>query len=330
MAANDDAQILQIPLRAEGVKSDDWAKVRASDLTALNDVLREMQERYFKLAGRTGDAAIHSGLSVSGGITSGGGLSGTNLTLGADSLTPSDPSFAPLVETALTPQALDYAPVLGATADLRTASPFTWTLSEHFLGGGQVGTGDIGELGWSLAGTAGVGVLASVPSHPGVVSIDTAGSALTALYLQAPLQQGDLRYLAWVVQLPTAFRRQMSVGFRDVLTSGTGSVGAYFAYGFGTSPNWQTVTSSAAGSSINTTSVVVTDGAWVLLEIVFGEDFVDFFLNRTRLFRHTGVSVDLTTEAFIASVQEQGPNDTTVYHDRCVVSGRGRNLIWTA
>lgn len=332
MPLPDDAQILQVPLKAQGAKADDWSSVRANDLTQLNSVLRQLQEQIHKLSGRTGDSAIRSALDVAGNVSSGGNLSalGGGLLLGATTITQANPSFAPTVEAALTPRALNYAPLLGAKADLLSASPFTWTLSEHFLGGGVAGTGDIGELGWTATGAPTVGLPTAEANHPGVVSLDTNGSALTALYLQAPLTQSDLSYLAFTVQNTVAFRTQMSVGFRDFTTGAKGSSGAYFSYSFsGGSGMWQTTTRSSAGVLTNTSGIVVADAEWVLLEIVFGEDFVDFFADRTRLFRHTGVSVDPANRAYICSMQEQGPSDTTVLHDRVVASGRGIDKIWT-
>ncbi len=332
MPVTDDAQILQVPLKAQGANSDDWASVRANDLTQLNAVLRQMQEQFFKLNGRTGDAAIRSGLSVAGGVSSGGVLSGTSLALGTTSLTPSNPSFAPTVESALTPVALDYAPLLGARADALAANPFTWCISDHFLGGGFTGLGDVGELGWSLSGNGTAVGLPGEANHPGLLQLNTNVNPITGLYLAQQLAQGDLSYMAWVVRPIDTFRTAFSVGFRDLTTPLKGSLGAYFSYAFagGGAPRiWQTITRSAAGSLVNTSTAEVVDMEWSLLEIVLTGGAVDFFLNRERLFRHTGVSVDPTSIAYITCVQEMLPNDTIVDLDRCVVAGRGTDKIWS-
>ncbi len=330
MPVTDDAQILQVPLKAQGAKSDDWASVRANDLTQLNAVLRQMQEQVFKLTGRTGDAAIRSGLSVAGGVSSGGALSGASLALGVTGITPSNPSFAPTVESALAPVALDYAPVLGARADLLSASPFTWTLSEHFLGGGTAGVGDVGELGWSTTGGGVVTASGGETSHPGIIQVNTNGNPFTALYLPGSLAQSDLTYMGWIVRVPDTFRTATSLGFRDISTPAKGSLGAYFAYSFTAGTGmWETITRSAAGSLANTTAISATGANWLLLEIVFSADAVDFYANRERVFRHTGASVDPATVQFITCVQEQSPNDTLVDLDRCVVTGRGTDKIWS-
>jgi hypothetical protein len=324
MASGDDAQILQIPLTSAGVKSGDWEKTRTSDLTTLNEHLRTIQERLNKITGRVGEAAIRSDLTVAGGVVSGGTLAGTALTLGASGLVPSNPSYAPLVESALAPTALDYSPLLGAKSDLLAASPFTWTLSEHFIGGSGSTAEQIGELGWSAVGVV-VGGL-SEANHPGVVQIQDTG----ALYLLQPVTQSDLSYYAAVVRLVSTSRSGGAFGFFDPFTPAKGGSGAYFYYDTnGIGITWQTVTRSSAGITQTDTSFSFTDADWFLLEIVFSEGLVDFYLNRQRVSRHQDATVDPDTLAWLGGGVENMGNAPIVDFDRVVVSGRGVDKIWT-
>lgn len=323
MPISDDAQILQVPLKAQGAKSDDWSSVRVNDLTQLNAVLRQIQEQVNKLTGRTGDSAIRSGLSVAGAVNAGGTVSGSDLTLGGGTITPSDPSFAPLVEATLTPRALDYAPMLGAKANLLTASPFTWTLSEHFIGGVAV-SGSVGELGWSTVGVVTVG--SSEANHPGIVNLNnTASLTLVA----QPVAQSDLSYIGMVVRPNANFRTSVRLGFITVGAGTDTGNGAYFYYDSAT-PTWETVTRSAAGFTRNDSGLTVVNAEWVLLEIVLTATAVDFYFNRTRMFRHQDASVAPTvTVGNLGFEQENTASIPDVDYDRFIVAGRGTNKIWT-
>jgi hypothetical protein len=304
MAANDDAQILQVPLK-------------------LNAVLRQMQEQVFKLNGRTGDAAIRSGLGVTGGVTSGGSLTGSALTLGTAGLTPSNPSFAPTVESALAPVALDYAPLLGARADALAVSPFTWHLSDHFLGGEPSTSGNVGSLGWTFTGA--LAYLGSEASHPGFVNIADTG----ALYLQNFAVQGDVSYFAAVLRLNEARRINFKAGLINPGAPGTTGAGAYFYIDSSSNPVWSTATVSSSGTSLNSSTVSVVNGDWVLLEIVLTTTTADFYLDRERMFRHTGVSVEPANNVYFGFEQSLVVSPPDVDYDRFVAAGRGTDKIWS-
>lgn len=288
MAANDDAQILQVPLRAEGVKSEDWSKVRASDLTILNDVLREMQERHFKLSGRTGVAAVRSDLTVAGEVRAEGVVAGSSAILGNVPLTPTDVSLAPTVDPALAPQALVGTTTLDSNFDLLgAASPFTAGVKDEFLGTGST-AGAVGDLGWNL--TAGVISSTGAVGHPGVDTlVSNAGPAVGRIQLRLVCPD-DIGYLAGVVS-PTsdltnaAYAFGLSIG--NVASGVDNFQGVYWCFSPAKGVNWATVTRDASGITTNSTTVPVVLDNWYLLEIVLSEGTVDFYINRTRAFRHT-------------------------------------------
>jgi hypothetical protein len=321
----DDAQILQVPLKAQGAAADDWAAVRANDLTQLNSVLRQMQEQFFKLNGRTGDAAIRSSLSVDGDVVSTGALAGASAVLGTVGLVPTDLSLAPDVEEALAPEDLMTSNEVGAVLPAGAASPFTAFVVDEFFGPPSATM--VGDLSWTIVNGT-VNAL-SETGHPGAVSHGTGVGPLVARITLNPLIAFDIGYLAAVVKAGPDIA---DVNYAFGVTSGNPNAGVevvngiYWSYVPGTSPNWRTLTRSGGVSTVNTTTVPVVASSWYLLEIVCDitstAQTVDFYINRTRAFRHTTNVLTSNSVTPILIVQDTIGADKTLSIDKYIFGAR--------
>lgn len=280
MAQGDLSQILELPLTTDG-------KV---DVTALNTILRQMQERVFALEGRTQPSQIRDDLDVLGTVTAEG--------LAAPSLAFDPQTVIALEDVAVDgtlaedilgvpAQALALSDLFGVRRDLFFPSPFSTLVREEFIGRGTT-TGIIGELGWGLlVGT--VATASASAGHAGVVQLDSgAGAAVGQLFL-ASATPNTVQYLAGIMRFNAGTGAGSDARFgllRTPATAGNGARGMYFhasaATGF-----WTTVTRDVTSITANTTAFPIVAGEWVLLEIVLTTTTVDFYINRRRTFRHT-------------------------------------------
>ena len=295
MAQGDLVQILELPLTTDG-------KV---DVTALNTILRQMQERVFALEGRTQPSQIRDDLEVLGNITATGELTAPIQTFDEHtSVFMEDVAVdGTLAEDimGIPAQSISLTDFFGVKRDLFFPSPFSMLVREEFIGRGTT-TGIVGELGWGLL----VGTVAGAngtAGHVGVAQLDSgAGPAVGQLFL-ANTTPASVQYLAGVMRFNAGTGAGSDARFgllRTTATAGNGARGMYFhapaATGF-----WTTVTRDSSGITTNTTSFPIVAGEYVLLEIVMTTTTIDFYINRRRTFRHiTNIETAGCLPAFIA------------------------------
>jgi len=279
MAAGDLAEILKLPLTPDG-------KI---DVTALNTLLREMQERLFALEGRTQSSQIRDDLEVLGDVTA-TGLTTSSLAMPpAGSMAITEVSVdGPLLSDTLgvLPYALPFLDNIGVERDLFFPSPFAVLVREEFLGRGTT-TGVIGELGWGLT-TGTVGTVNGLSGHMGVIQLDSGVGTVAPIFLSTTMPP-DVRYLACVAGLNAGTGGGSTVRFgllRTTSTAGAGSRGMYF-YFSDVNGTWHTVTRDSVSITETNTTVAATAGEFQLLEIVLTTTTVDFYINRRRTNRHT-------------------------------------------
>jgi hypothetical protein len=325
MPISDDAQILQVPLKAQGAKADDWSAVRINDLTQLNSILRQMQEQVNKLNGRTGDSAIRSGLSVAGGVSASGTLVGGGAILGGVDLTPRNVSQAPTVESALAPVDLYTTNGVGAAVPSGAASPFTIVVKDEFFG--TTSAPLTGDLGWAI--TNGTMTPLVEEGHLGAVNYATGAGPVVARITLNPLLSNDVGYLAAVVRGGTAVDGiNYAFGFTTSNPNGGVEVaqGVYWSYLPATSLNWRTITRTAGVTTANTTDVPVLAENWYLLEIVCAisaeSQVVDFYINRTRAARHTTDIPVAATSTPIFICQEIAGANRSLGIDTFILAGK--------
>jgi hypothetical protein len=282
MARGDLIHNLELPLTPDG----------QLDIAVFNRMFQLVQERVNALEGRSQPSQIRDDLSVLGGVSATGGVTGASLTLGGTTLTPSDLSLSPLLDPSVAPSEPTFLNALAARLPALGSSPFSVLVRDEFFGNGTT-SGQIGDLGWSLS----IGTVASggqVLGHPGISVLSSgAGPAVSRIQLRA-MDSGDLNYLAAVVQPGTdisACNLGFGVTFSNVAAGLEATQGIYWSYNAATSANWRTVTRDTAGITSNTSDIPVVASAWYLLEIVCditpSAQVVDFYINRTRAFRHT-------------------------------------------
>lgn len=327
MAAGDLSQVLELPLTPDG----------KLDLTNLNTILRQMQERVFALEGRTQPSQIRDDLEVLGDISATGGLiaAGGDVSIGPVPLEAIDPSLSPLTDASLAPQALGWTDRVASADLLSPFSPFTFSIKDEFAGQGST-TGIIGEQGWALSGgTVSVGV--ANQAHPGFVNLSSAGPAVARITLQG-FFPADLGYAAALLSTDTSTVADTNIAFGFSAGNPAAGVevvqGAYFSYVEATSPNWRTYTRDGAGVTTNTTDVPVVANSWYLLELVLditaSSQTVDFYINRTRAFRHTtNVLTSSMTPIFIC--QTTAAVTRTIMPAKYILTGKTplSARVWT-
>lgn len=313
MAPGDLIHNLELPLTPDG----------QLDLAVFNKQFMQVQERINALEGRSQPSQIRDDLSVLGAVTATGGLAGATLALERNSLRPSDPSYAPTVETALTPQALLLSSPLDTGVDLSApVSPFTVNVKDEFLGGENSFVAEPGDLGWQFSGPAGFAATASA-GHPGVCIVQD-GGGVNAIYLNVVFAE-DVRYLAAVVSLSAS--REFSFGLSENVTAPTGTAaGMYFAVVNPPFTNWRTMTFDGVMTQAFTSDYPATANEWVLLEILIdpAAPTVDFYLNRQRCARHTqGLLLSTPLSPFFSGTA------LNYSVDRFLLTGTPSVKIWT-
>ncbi len=194
----------------------------------------------------------------------------------------------------------------GSTVTIEAATNFKYVLLEdEFLGGANNSTGNMGSLGWNLAGT--VSAKAGELTHPGMVTVTPSSTInnIAGIRLNS-FDRLDWDYVCFIVRPLTITNINLRVGLSQSFATSTAETahGIYFSFIPGTDSHWRTVSVDDAGTTVNTTTVTVNANDWYLLELKKnsnGTDW-DFYINETFVFTHsTNLLRNLNNDNFAVS-----------------------------
>jgi hypothetical protein len=292
-------------------------------LQKLNQEIRRIWTQVNGLLGKTGETEVHDNLEVTGAVDVSGGVTAGSLSLGSVTINQTSKDLDPSLTTRKS-QALSLTTSVGVPMDLMgPSSPFAWIARDEFLGGDNVTSGSIGDLGWQISGFGGF-ISSSVPGHPGVLFVVPSGFPTDVMFLN-DVYLGDIRYVSAV--LTGNVSGVFTFGLMESPAGGLSSLGAFF-YSDGVS--WQAVTGSPKLQTATTITQFVPSEDWFLLEIVIDAPFagggtVDFYINRVGVVRHNDNSVLGEQRVFPTF----STDNAAVMLDRFVMTGEPRMKLWT-
>lgn len=167
--------------------------------------------------------------------------------------------------------------------------------TDEFLGGGAE-LGEQGALGWfNTAGGTAVYTTAANGSagHLGVIVLQTGTTSGNAHGMQLGIaatngigRAQDVRYLGFIVAIPTITTVTVRIGLAQDASSATMGTGGYwFEFDPATRANWSVNTRAASTSgTLTDTAVAVTAGNWYLLEVFYNSSSdLQFYINGARV-----------------------------------------------
>lgn len=297
-------------------------------LQKLNDQLRKIWTQINGLLGKTDAPEVHESLTVTGTLTA-AHVKTNGMQIGPISIFPANPTLSPTTDSALMGEALTAGTTLGGRYDLLTpVNPFTTSVKDEFMGASDL-SGEIGELGWEINGTGAVGGAAEL-GHPGVfVLTNPPGPDVGYMRLNTFSPQ-DVNYLAAIIR-PGSDRTNQNIAFGYATSNPLAGVevtqGAYFSYVAATSSNWRTVTRNGIVSTVTQSTIPVVNSSWFLLEMVVNvttsSQIIDFYINRSRIARHTtNISASTTTARPTIFNQATTAAFKEVHADLFIMQGR--------
>lgn len=166
---------------------------------------------------------------------------------------------------------------------------------DEFLGGGAE-LGEQGSLGWfnTASGTAVYTTArAGEAGHVGVIELQTGTTSGNAHGMQLGIaatngiaRAQDIRYLGFLVAIPTITTVTVRIGLAQDASSATmGTDGYWFEFDPAGSANWR-VNTRAGGVSgtLTSTGVAVTAGNWYLLEVFWNaSNDLQFYINGVQV-----------------------------------------------
>lgn len=161
----------------------------------------------------------------------------------------------------------------------------TIDIFEEFMMG-LLTSGNIGDLGWGLMGTAPT-YIASVANHNGIRQLPTTttSGAISALWLGSAhnndvILQTNLCDFTFVVRLTDITSDTAFVGAMDAMGTAVGNQDRYgFEYIDSSDTYWMMVTGTGSASTRTATSVTVTANTWYKLRVVRTATGVDYYIN---------------------------------------------------
>lgn len=205
---------------------------------------------------------------------------------------------------------INYYPA-GAT-EYDPLAPIIW---DDFLAG-TTGTGDVGQLGWSInSTTVSMTTYSLFADRPGVISITNAASATGGIYLPAGFNTryaSVSRAVFWVAANTGANIPDLRVGLASFgITSAPNDDGAYFEH-LAADTNWFAVIRDGANETRTDTNVAFSANTWYKLEVRHpAANTWQFVINGATV--HTATSGHIPTESYAAqSVYQMKTNGTAV------------------
>jgi hypothetical protein len=298
-------------------------------LQKVNLELRRIWQQINYLAGRNAAPEVRDSLTVSGTVTA-TTLVADAITVGGHDLTVVERGFD---STAQIPaDSMNVSGSLVTTDLLHETSPFTWAIKDEFLG--NYNTGIAGDNTW-VAANGSISYPTPVANHPGVVQLDNPGGGVVTEMHLSGVWNTDVNYFAAVINPGGGGGSLIRIGLLKTPSSpALGSEGMYFIRDITTSSNWMTFTQNAVTVTQNISTIPATASSWYLLEIVVnipttGTSTVDFYINRDRVFRHSGASITNGDVVFPTIVVETIGGARSCQVDTVIASGVVRNKIWS-
>jgi hypothetical protein len=165
----------------------------------------------------------------------------------------------------------------------------TVTLWDEFASG-LLTTGNIGNLGWGLTGTAPT-VIASEVNHIGIRQIPTTTTSgnISAIWLGGAVNTDTVRYndycdMTFIVRMTDVTSDTAFVGAMDAMGTAVGNQDRYgFEYIDSSDTYWMIVTGNGSTSTRTATNITVAINTWYKLRVVRDGSGVNYYINGTNV-----------------------------------------------
>jgi hypothetical protein len=165
----------------------------------------------------------------------------------------------------------------------------TCLLKDDFMGG-NVTSGSIGELGWTLTvvGTGAISAAAGTAGYPGQVTLTTGATTGSYAVLQIPagampIIGSDLWDITWIVKTGASLANGMVINLglssAPAIPIAYGTVTAAFTYSQGTDTYWTALLGAAAAQTKTATNITPATATWYKFRIVRSATDVKFYIN---------------------------------------------------